>query len=87
MDKIRGKRGLDGIYIVDELTGLQPDVWKEALTVPMYRTLTLEQLEEVIKSSFPSCQDKEFIIYCSAEIIYEINKMVFEELKKYGRLQ
>nr|DAW88264.1 MAG TPA: hypothetical protein [Caudoviricetes sp.] len=36
MDKIIGKRGLDGIYIVDELTGLQPDVWKKLLTVLVY---------------------------------------------------
>lgn len=50
-------------------------------------TITLEQLEEVIKSDFPSRQSKEFRIYCSAKEIDKINKMVFEELKKYGRLQ
>nr|DAW88265.1 MAG TPA: hypothetical protein [Caudoviricetes sp.] len=41
----------------------------------------------MIKSDFPSRQGKEFRIYCSAKEIDKINKMVFEELKKYGRLQ
>lgn len=54
---------------------------------PVYRKLTSEQLEEAIRSSFPSRQSREFVIYCSTKMRDKIDEMVFEELKKYGRLQ
>lgn len=44
MDKLRGIKGIDSIYLVDELTGLQPIDYKKAWK---YTRPTQEQLDEI----------------------------------------
>ena len=46
MDKLRGIKGMDDIYLVDELTGLQPIVYEKIWKCTQ---LTQEQLDEIKK--------------------------------------